>query len=70
MGYNHWEELLEKINGHPDPFAKRILNLSSHSVHAGDEISYMEDGDKEKLIKLVKFLTKTYGFKEKEKHND
>lgn len=69
LGHKHWENLLEKIDGHPDPFANRILNLSSHSAHAGEEIADINDEDKENLIKLVKFLTKTYGFKEEERQN-
>src|SRR5690606_3693186 len=40
LGYRHWEELLEKtIDGSPNPFASRIMNLSSHSAHAGDEVA-------------------------------
>lgn len=63
LGYTHWEYLLEKTNdGNPNPFANRILNLSSHSAHAGEEISDIEDKDKDKLVELVKFLTTTYGF--------
>lgn len=69
LGYKHWENLLEKIEGHPDPFANRILNLFSHSAHAGEEIADIKDEDKENLTKLVKFLTKTYGFKEEEGQN-
>jgi len=68
LGYKHWEDLLEKTDGdNPDPFANRILNLSSHSAHAGEEIADIEEIDKEKLIELVKFLTKTYGFMEEKK---
>lgn len=63
LGYTHWEYLLEKTdNGNPDPFVNRILNLSSHSAHAGEEIADIEEKDKEMLIELVKFLTTTYGF--------
>lgn len=68
LGYTHWEYLLEKTNdGNPDPFANRILNLSSHSAHAGEEIADIEEKDKEKLIELVKFLTTKYGFMGSEK---
>lgn len=36
LGYLRWEDLLEKtVDGVPDPFANRILNLSSHSAHSG-----------------------------------
>lgn len=65
LGYNYWPALLQKTpDGKPDPFANRILNLSSHSAHAGEETSYIEDRDKEKLGELVQYLVTTYGFKE------
>lgn len=68
LGYKRWEDLLEKTDGgNPDPFVNRILNLSSHSAHAGEEISDIEEKDKEKLIELVKFLTITYGFLDEKK---
>jgi wobble nucleotide-excising tRNase len=67
LGHNRWEDLLEKTaEGAPNPFASRIMNLSSHSAHAGEEVSDVEDKDKEKLGKLVKYLTKTYGFSKQE----
>ncbi len=63
LGYTHWEYLLQKTDdGNPDPFANRILNLSSHSAHSGEEMTDIEDKDKDKLTELVKFLTTTYGF--------
>ena len=70
LGYKSWPALLPKTeSGQPDPFLNRILNLSSHSAHAGEEIADVEDKDKEKLDELVKHLITTYGFKErKEKH--
>lgn len=64
LGYTRWEELLDKnADGVPDAFANRILNLSSHSAHAGEEVAEIEDSDKEKLAKLVSFLSDTYRFK-------
>jgi len=67
LGYKHWENLLEKTaEGAPNPFASRIMNLSSHSAHAGEEVSDVEDKDKEKLGELVKYLTETYGFSKQE----
>ena len=50
----------------PDAFAQRIVNLSSHSAHAAEEITEVEDKDKEKLVELVKHLTETYGFSKQE----
>ncbi|MCP5162096.1 MAG: AAA family ATPase [Hahellaceae bacterium] len=67
LGYPRWEDLLNKTaEGLPDPFASRIMNLSSHSAHAGDEVTDVEDTDKEKLDVLVTYLTETYGFKKQE----
>jgi len=56
LGYDKWPALLPKSeDGEPDPFANRILNLSSHSAHAGEKISDIEEEDKEKLKELVTF---------------
>ncbi len=63
LGHDSWENLLPKAdNGNPDPFANRILNLSSHSAHAGEETGEVEANDKEKLENLVNFLASEYGF--------
>jgi len=67
LGYKHWEEILEKTaDGSPNLFASRIMNLSSHSAHAGEEVSDIEERDKEKLEVLVDYLIQTYGFKKQE----
>lgn len=67
LGYRHWSDLLPKtIDNKPDPFVNRILNLSSHSAHSGEEITDIEDKDKENLGELVKYLTETYGFSKQE----
>jgi len=67
LGYGHWSDLLPKtIDNKPDPFVNRILNLSSHSAHSGEEITDIEDKDKEKLGDLVKYLTEAYGFSKQE----
>lgn len=64
LGYRHWEDLLETVDGSPNPFASRIMNLSSHSAHAGDEVAEIEERDKAKLADLVNHLTQTYSFQE------
>ena len=70
LGYNYWPVLLPKTDdGKPDPFANRILNLSSHSAHAGEEIADIVDTDKEKLDDLVKYLIRTYGFRKQEEQH-
>lgn len=71
LGHQRWEHLLEQTaEGTPDPFANRLMNLSSHSAHAGEEVSIVENSDKEKLDELVTYLIETYGFKRQEAHND
>lgn len=62
LGYINWKQLLPKINGEPDPFATRILDLSSHSTHAGNETAEVQENDREKLIELVNYLETNYKF--------
>ncbi|MCU0440593.1 MAG: AAA family ATPase [Raineya sp.] len=64
LGYSNWEKLLPIVNGEPDPFANRILNLSSHSAHAGEEIGEVQENDRIKLIELVNYLESNYKFSE------
>ena len=70
LGYERWEHLLEKkADGAPNPFVSRLMNLASHSAHGGEEVADIDDKDKVKLDELVKYLTKTYGFKKQaERH--
>jgi len=64
LGHPRWEDLLEKTaDGVSDPFANRILNLSSHSAHAGEEVAEIEEADKERLGQLVSYLSDTYRFR-------
>ena len=61
-GYRRWSDLLPKIDGNPDPFANRIVNLSSHSAHSGEEVAEIESNDKDKLRELVEHLFTKYQF--------
>lgn len=71
LGHKGWVELLPKgTDGNPDPFANRILNLSSHSAHAGEETGEVGENDKEKLHELIAFLSSKYGFWQQEAQND
>ena len=70
LGYERWQELLEKTkDGNPDPFADRIINISSHSKHSGDEVSELVEKDKKELIKLVNYLIKKHSFWQKKEQN-
>lgn len=63
LGHSKWESLLPLISdGSRDPFANRILNLSSHSAHAGEEIAEVQEHDKTKFIELINFLESEYKF--------
>ncbi|GAA4296897.1 AAA family ATPase [Nibribacter koreensis] len=70
LGYSNWEKLLPIVNGEPDPFANRILNLSSHSAHAGDENGEVQENDRDKLIELVNYLESYYKFSELIEQNE
>lgn len=55
LGFRYWTDLLPKTaDGTYDPYANRILNLSSHSKHSGEEIVDLTDDDKRVLGFLVK----------------
>jgi wobble nucleotide-excising tRNase len=62
LGYRRWSDLLPKVDGNPDPFANRIVNLSSHSAHSGEEVAEIESNDKDKLRELVEHLFTKYQF--------
>ncbi|NOT36882.1 MAG: AAA family ATPase [Saprospiraceae bacterium] len=61
LGYNKWEDLLPQESR--EAYYKRIINLSSHSKHNGDEIAIVEENDKRVLGFLVNEVKSMYGFK-------
>jgi wobble nucleotide-excising tRNase len=61
LGYNKWEDLLPQESR--EAYYKRIINLSSHSKHNGDEISIVDENDKRVLSFLVNEVKRMYGFK-------
>jgi len=64
LGYDNWGELLFKItDGSPKPYETRIINISSHSKHSGDEVSELSEDDKRVLGYLLKRIKETYQFK-------
>jgi wobble nucleotide-excising tRNase len=63
LGYKRWELLLpDKGDGLPDPIAKRIVNFSSHSKHAAEEVAPLKPEEKQILVRLVKHLVERHGF--------
>jgi AAA domain len=64
LGYDNWGELITKITeGNPEPYITRIVNISSHSKHSGDEVAELSDDDKRVLKYLLKGLKEKYHFK-------
>ncbi len=71
LGYKHWTDLLPKTaDGKNDPYANRILNLSSHSKHAGDEVVELTDDDKRVLRFLVNNVSENNRNWQKEMQHD
>lgn len=61
VGTNRWEDLLPHTDsGRINPYLKRILNLSSHSKHAGEEVAEPNDDDKRVFRFLVQKLNQMY----------
>lgn len=63
LGYSRWEQILSKtVDGSPNPVAKRIMDFSSHSKHAAEEVSQLTPELKEVLARLVNELVEHYRF--------
>lgn len=63
LGYTRWKDLLpEEASGSRTAYFNRIINLSSHSKTAGDEVSAITQADKRVLARLVSILKETYKF--------
>ena len=64
LGYENWGDLLFEItDGNPKPYETRIINISSHSKHSGDEVAELSDDDKRVLGRLFDKVKETYHFK-------
>ncbi len=62
LGYQNWGDLLpEKTPGERDSYLSRIINISSHSKHANEEIFYLTENDKNVLGYLMR-NTKIFEF--------
>ena len=55
FGYENWGDLLpEKTPGERDAYLTRIINISSHSKHANEEVAELTTNDKRVLEYLLK----------------
>jgi AAA domain-containing protein len=67
LGYKRWEQLLPRTDdGLPNPNAKRIVNFSSHSKHAADEVPPLEPEEKALLARLVRHIVEQHRFRQDE----
>lgn len=63
LGYKKWGDLLPKADdGRPNPYEARIINISSHSKHAGEEVAELTEDDKRVLAYLVGQINTMYRF--------
>lgn len=67
LGVTEWKELLTLLpndsDGASDAYYNRIINLSSHGKHSGEETSLITENDKKVLSFLVRTIKETYHFK-------
>jgi len=65
LGYERWGDLLPRSNdGEINPYEARIINISSHSKHAGEEVAYLTEDDKRVLRYLMDQLNSMYHFQQ------
>lgn len=65
LGYKKWGDLLPKTDdGKTNPYEARIINISSHSKHAGEEVSDLTEDDKRVLRYLVNEINAMYRFQQ------
>jgi wobble nucleotide-excising tRNase len=63
LGYKKWGDLLPKSDdGKINPYEARIINISSHSKHAGEEVADLSEDDKRVLTYLVRQINEMYRF--------
>jgi len=63
LGYKKWGDLLPKTDeGKTNPYEARIINISSHSKHAGEEVTDLTEDDKRVLAYLVRQINEMYRF--------
>jgi wobble nucleotide-excising tRNase len=63
LGYEKWGDLLPETSpGERDRYHARIINISSHSKHTGEEVSVVQDNDKRVLGYIFREVNRMYGF--------
>jgi wobble nucleotide-excising tRNase len=63
LGYEKWGDLLPAIDDEgPNPYEARLINISSHSKHSGEEVTAIKEDDKRVLKYLVEQINEMYRF--------
>ncbi len=63
LGYRGSIDLLPKnAEGKPEPFDVRIINISSHSKHSGEEVNELSTSEKEAIERIYNHLITEYSF--------
>ena len=63
IGYDNRGEFLHKMeDGRTNPYESRIINISSHSKHSGDEVTELDDKQKEDIKRIFNHLILNYKF--------
>jgi wobble nucleotide-excising tRNase len=63
LGYRKWSDLLPQ-NDDGQAMMARIINISSHSSHAGEEVAVLTEEDKRILRDLVSEINTKYHFQQ------
>ncbi len=66
LGYSKWGDLLPQTDGETNPYEARIINISSHSKHSGEEVADLTEDDKRVLRYLVGKLNEMFRFQQAE----
>lgn len=62
LGHQKWKDLLPDESR--EAYYNRIINLSSHGKHSGEEVSVIHDNDKRVLNYLIREVKTMYRFKD------
>lgn len=64
LGYSHWESLIPLYISNSDvPIAIRLINLYSHSKHAGDEMAVVQENEKDTFVEIYNKFLEIHSFK-------
>ena len=65
LGYKNWGDLLPPTDdGRSNLYEARVINISNHSKHSGEEVTNLTEDDKRILGYLVKEISEKYHFKQ------